>query len=213
MMTAMTAIGLYGVLSGIVCGLADLPLEKPGRAVREIPKRGELRGWWASVPESRFVRSFWLTFVGQPGTYLTMWMLAVLMGRSHPGLGLALKINTFLGAFTGLICHVYFCLQPLLCQRLWGKRPAEDVRRVVSVLDKVMLPPMAVGFVTLYLGTTALVAAGILTGALGVSKWFLLCNPVGALLLVAPLRLLGLKTPGLLGVGFALFALVLIAAA
>lgn len=60
--------------------------------------------------ESRFTLSFWLSFLGQPGTYLTMWMLAELITVNSPALGMALKINTFMGAYTGLLCHVVFSM-------------------------------------------------------------------------------------------------------
>lgn len=75
-MNVYVIFGVIGIISGLVCAFADVPLVKPGKAESQKLQNGRISLWWADVPESRFTLSFWLSFLGQPGTYLTMWMLA-----------------------------------------------------------------------------------------------------------------------------------------
>lgn len=105
--------GVVGIISGLVAALADVPLVKPGRPDSDTAVlKGKIQTWWADVPSKRFVISFWLSFLGQPGTYIVMWLLAGLISNNNEPLGIALKINTFIGCFTGLLCHVAFCIKP-----------------------------------------------------------------------------------------------------
>lgn len=86
-----------------------------------------------------------------------MWMLAELITVNSPALGMALKINTFVGAYTGLL-------------------------------------------------------VAILTGALNVPKLFILLNPIVSTIVLMALKKCGVKIIGPLGVGFSMFAIVLLVA-
>ena len=59
--------------------------------------------------------------LGQPGAYVTLWLLADLISKESESLALILKINTFIGCYTGLMCHLYFCMKPLMYQKLSKK--------------------------------------------------------------------------------------------
>lgn len=170
-MNVYVIIGMIGIISGLICALADVPLVKPGNAESQKLQHGRISLWWVEVPESRFTLSFWLSFLGQPGTYLTMWMLAELITVNSPALGMAIKS-----------------------------------------IDKTTMVPMVLGFLSLYLGTTIMVSVAILTGALNVPKLFILLNPIVSTIVLMALKKCGVKIIGPLGVGFSMFASVLLVA-
>lgn len=212
-MNVYVGFGIFGIVSGIVAAFADVPLVKPGKAEKSagIPVNG-LNPWWADVSSGRFTVSFWLSFLGQPGTYITMWLLADLIARENAALAAALRINTFIGCYIGLLCHTVYCLKPLLYQKLSRKLSDDESLSVLQTIDTITKIPTLVGFLALWLGTAVIAAIAILTGALPVSKWCLLLNPVGALLVLMPLKKCGVKIIGALGVGCALLSVLLIIA-
>lgn len=207
-MNVYVLTGIFGIVSGFVAALADVPLVAPGKGSNQIPGRKPQK-WWAEVPESRFTTSFWLSFLGQPGTYLTMWMLATLISNNDSGLGLALKINTFIGCYTGLLCHVVYCMKPLVYRKIYKKLNDAEIEETVGVLDKVSLVPMILGFATLWLGTTVMVIIAIANGSLEVPKICLLLNPIPSTIILLILKKLKVRIIGALGVGFMMFAVLL----
>jgi hypothetical protein len=72
--------------------------------------------------------------------------------------------------------------------------------------------PMLIAGLTLWLGGTILVAIAILTGALEVSKWCLLLNPIVAVIVLMTLKKCKVKVIGALGVGYTLLSVLLIIA-
>ncbi|MBR1702649.1 MAG: hypothetical protein IJ716_11910 [Lachnospiraceae bacterium] len=210
-MNQYVAVGAFGLISGLLAALADVPLVKPGKGSEQIPSR-KPQAWWSEVPEKRFTISFWLSFLGQPGTYLTMWMLAVLIGERNPGLGLSLKINTFIGCYTGLLCHVVYCIKPLVYRGICKNLTEEEISDALGVVDKVSAAPIVIGFLSLWLGTTVIVTAAIIGGDLNVPAWCLLLNPIPSTIILLILKKCGIKIIGALGVGFMMFAILLIIA-
>ena len=213
-MNIYVIIGIIGVMSGILCARADIPLAWSGRKGDKADARslGKIATWWTEVNESWFDKSFWLSCLGQPGTYLTMWFLAELIGQNNAGLALALKINTFIGAYTGLYYHGAVVTKYIVYRRLAGKISDDDAQTAIDAIGKYPKIPSIISAVSLFAVTTALVSAAILTGALNVPTIMVLLNPVIATLILVPLQRLGLKLGGSLGFGFTLFAIVLIAA-
>lgn len=213
-MNIYVACGIFGIISSIAASLADVPLVKPGKPNpgEKLPLNG-VNPWWADVTSKRFRVSFWLSFLGQPGAYITMWLLADLISGGNEALALALRINTFIGCYTGLICHAVYCIKPLLYQKLSKKMTDDESLEVIKVLDPVMKAPMVLGFLSLWLGDTVIVGIAIVTGALAVPKLCLLLNPVVAALVIMTLKKCGVKVIGALGVGFMLFSVLLIVAA
>lgn len=212
-MNIYVALGVFGIISNFAAALADVPLVRPGRAGTE--DRVSLDGvnsWWADVSAKRFKASFWLSFLGQPGAYITLWLLADLIAQESAPLALALRINTFIGCYTGLLCHVYFCLKPLLYQKLCKKVSDEESIEILKAIDPVTKIPMLIGGVALWFGGTILVAIAIITGALAVSKWCLLLNPIGALIVVMILKKCRIRVIGALGAGYMLMSILLIIA-
>ncbi len=212
-MNTYVAFGILGIISNFAAAWADVPLVKPGKT---NPNEGlplnDVNPWWADVTSKRFKVSFWLSFLGQPGSYITMWLLADLISQGNEALALALKINTFIGCYTGLLCHVVFCMKPLLYQKLHKKMSDNESLEVIKSINPVVNAPMIIGFLALWLGATIIVAIAILTGALAVPKWCLLLNPIISLLVLMPLKKCGVKIIGALGVGYMLFSVLLIIA-
>ena len=56
------AVGLFGLISGLVAALADVPLVKPGKGTDQMLS-AKPQSWWMEVPEKRFTTSFWLSFL------------------------------------------------------------------------------------------------------------------------------------------------------
>ncbi|MBQ9609792.1 MAG: hypothetical protein IJV15_10175 [Lachnospiraceae bacterium] len=210
-MNVYIAIGIFGIISGLVAALADVPLVKPGKDADSILSRSAQK-WWAEVPEKRFTTSFWLSFLGQPGTYITMWMLAVLISNNNPSLGMALKINTFIGCYTGLLCHVVYCMKPLIYRNIHSKLSDDEINKTISSIDKVSAVPLIIGFLSLWLGTTVIIIMSILKGYLFVPKLCLLLNPIPSTIVLMILKKLKIRIIGALGVGFMMFAVLLIVA-
>ena len=210
-MNVYVATGIIGLISSFAAALADVPLVNPKEKYDQIPGKHPVK-WWRDVTDKRFELSFWLSFLGQPGTYLVMWMLAVLISKNSSGLGLALKINTFIGCYTGLLCHVVYCMKPLLYRRLYKKLNDKEVEEAFSALDKVSQIPMTIGFVTLWLVTTIIVVSAIICGALEVPKICLLINPVTSTAFLLILKKCNVRIIGALGVGFMMFSILLIIA-
>ena len=212
-MNTYVVSGIFGVISNFVAALADVPLVKPGKA--DANERISMNGihlWWAEVPAKRFKVSFWLSFLGQPGAYITLWLLADLIAKESAPLALALRINTLIGCYTGLLCHLYFCMRPLLYQKLCKKVSDDESIEIMKAIDPVTKVPMLIGSLVLWLGGTILVAIAILTGALAVSKWCLLLNPIGALIIVMILKKCRVRVIGALGAGYMLMSLLLMIA-
>jgi hypothetical protein len=136
-------------------------------------------------------------------------MLAMLISDKDFGLGLALKINTFVGCYTGLLCHVVYCMKPLVYRKIHEKLNEAEIEEAVGVLDKVSVAPMILGFATLWLGTTVMVMIAIANGSLEVPKICLLLNPIPSTIILLILKKLKVKIIGALGVGFMMFAILL----
>ena len=213
-MNVYIIIGIIGIISGIICARADVPLAWSGRKNDKADARslGKIAPWWTEVKESWFDKSFWLSCISQPGTYLTMWFLAELIGQNNSELALALKINNFIGAYTGLYSHGSVVTKYIVYRRLEGKIPDNDAQNVIDAMDKYPKIPSLISAVSLFAATTTIVPVAILTGALNVPAFMVLFNPVAATLILVLLQKLGLKLGGSLGFGFTLFAIVLIVA-
>ena len=204
-------IGVIGMISGILCARADIPLVWSGRRGDKADPRslGKISPWWTEVNESWFDRSFWLSCIGQPGTYLTMWFLAELIGQNNEWLALALKINTFIGAYTGLYYHGAVVTKYIVYRRLAGKISDDDAQAAIDAVGKYPKIPSLISAVSLIAASTVIVTAAILTGALNVPAAMILLNPVTAVLVLVPLQRLGSKIGGSIGIGCTLFAVVL----
>lgn len=166
-MNMYVAFGIFGIISNLAAAFADVPLIKPGKPTGndKISLNG-VQPWWAEVPEKRFTVSFWLSFLGQPGAYVVLWLLADLISQNNAPLAMALKINTFISCYTGFLSHLYFCLRPLLYQKLSKKMSDDESEEVLKAVNPVANVPMLIGGLTLWFGGTIIVAIAILTGAL-----------------------------------------------
>lgn len=212
-MNIYVVFGIVGIISSILAAMADVPLVKPGKP--DPSEKAAVNGvnpWWADVTAKRFNVSFWLSFLGQPGGYVVLWLLADLIANGNEALALALRINTFIGCYVGLVCHIIYCIKPLLYQKLCKKMSDDESLEVMKSMDPLMYGPMALGFLTLWLGGTIIIAIAIVTGALAVPKWCLLLNPIVAAIILLTVKKCGGKIVGVLGVGFLLFSVLLIIA-
>ncbi len=212
-MNTYVAFGIIGIIGNFVAALADVPLVKPGKPDKdEMIATGGVSSWWADVTSKRFILSSWLSFIGQPAAYIVMWLLADLIAKENGTLALALRINTFLGCYAGFSCHVIYCMKPLIYQKLHKKISDEESLEVMKSIDPVVMGPMIVGGLSLWLGSTIIVAIAITTGALAVPKLFILLNPVVSALILLTLKKCGVKIIGTLGVGYMLYSILLIIA-
>lgn len=212
-MNTYVAFGIIGIIGNFVAALADVPLVKPGKPDKdEVIARGGVSSWWADVPSKRFVVSSWLSFIGQPAAYIVMWLLADLIAKENGTLALALRINTFLGCYAGFSCHVIYCMKPIIYQKLHKKMPDDECLEVMKSIDPVVMGPMIVGGLSLWIGSTIIVAIAIATGALAVPKLCILLNPVVSALVLLTLKKCGVKIIGTLGVGYMLYSVLLIIA-
>ena len=207
-------IGIIGVISGILCARADVPLAWSGIKGDAVDAKsvGRISVWWTKVDDSHFDKAFWLSCIGQPGTYLTMWALADIVSERSELLGLFMKICTFIGAYTGLLFHAAACIKPMVYLRIANEVTPETAQAAMDAIDRYPKIPSLISAVFLMLGSTVLTVTAILNGSLDVPKIFVLFNPVGVLPFMLLARKLGLKIGGSLGIGFALLGIVLIAA-
>lgn len=209
-MNSYVAWGIFGIISGLIASFADVPLVMPNQS--ENLKLGGVCPWWGDVNSKRFKVSFWLSFLGQPGGYIVMWLLADMISNGNVALAGILKVMTLLGCYTGLMSHVVFCLKPLLYQRLCKKMSDDESNEVIKAIDLVFNPPMYLAGVVLWLGLAVTVIVAILTGALPVPKWCVVLNPIGSLIVLMPLKKCGVRIIGALGFGFVLLSVLLIIA-
>ena len=209
-MNSYVAWGIFGIISGLIASFADVPLVMPNQS--ENLKLGGVCPWWGDVTSKRFKVSFWLSFLGQPGGYIVMWLLADMISNGNVALAGILKVMTLLGCYTGLMSHVVFCLKPLLYQRLCKKMSDDESNDVIKAIDLVFNPPMYLAGVVLWLGLAVTVIVAILTGALPVPKWCVVLNPIGSLIVLMPLKKCGVRIIGALGFGFVLLSVLLIIA-
>ena len=209
-MNSYVAWGIFGIISGLIASFADVPLVMPNQS--ENLKLGGVCPWWGDVTSKRFKVSFWLSFLGQPGGYIVMWLLADMISNGNVELAGILKVMTLLGCYTGLMSHVVFCLKPLLYQRLCKKMSDDESNEVIKAIDLVFNPPMYLAGVVLWLGLAVTVIVAILTGALPVPKWCVVLNPIGSLIVLMPLKKCGVRIIGALGFGFVLLSVLLIIA-
>lgn len=209
-MNSYVAWGIFGIISGLIASFADVPLVMPNQS--ENLKLGGVCPWWGDVTSKRFKVSFWLSFLGQPGGYIVMWLLADMISNGNVALAGILKVMTLLGCYTGLMSHVVFCLKPLLYQRLCKKMSDDESNEVIKAIDLVFNPPMYLAGVVLWLGLAVTMIVAILTGALPVPKWCVVLNPIGSLIVLMPLKKCGVRIIGALGFGFVLLSVLLIIA-
>ena len=209
-MNSYVAWGIFGIISGLIESFADVPLVMPNQS--ENLKLGGVCPWWGDVTSKRFKVSFWLSFLGQPGGYIVMWLLADMISNGNVALAGILKVMTLLGCYTGLMSHVVFCLKPLLYQRLCKKMSDDESNEVIKAIDLVFNPPMYLAGVVLWLGLAVTVIVAILTGAIPVPKWCVVLNPIGSLIVLMPLKKCGVRIIGALGFGFVLLSVLLIIA-
>lgn len=209
-MNSYVAWGIFGIISGLIASFADVPLVMPNQS--ENLKLGGVCPWWGDVTSKRFKVSFWLSFLGQPGGYIVMWLLADMISKENVTLAWILKAVTLLGCYTGLMSHVVFCLKPLLYQRLCKKMSDDESSEVIKAIDPVFNLPMYLAGVALWLGLAVTVIVAILTGALPVPKWCVVLNPIGSLIVLMPLKKCGVRIIGALGFGFVLLSVLLIIA-
>lgn len=209
-MNSYVAWGIFGIISGLIASFADVPLVMPNQS--ENLKLGGVCPWWGDVTSKRFKVSFWLSFLGQPGGYIVMWLLADMISNGNVALAGILKVMTLLGCYTGLMSHVVFCLKPLLYQRLCKKMSDDESNEVIKAINLVFNPPMYLAGVVLWLGLAVTVIVAILTGALPVPKWCVVLNPIGSLIVLMPLKKCGVRIIGALGFGFVLLSVLLIIA-
>mgnify|MGYP000781723089 FL=1 len=209
-MNSYVAWGIFGIISGLIASFADVPLVMPNQS--ENLKLGGVCPWWGDVTSKRFKVSFWLSFLGQPGGYIVMWLLADMISNGNVALAGILKVMTLLGCYTGLMSHVVFCLKPLLYQRLCKKMSDDESNEVIKAIDLVFNPPMYLAGVVLWLGLAVTVIVAILTGALPVPRWCVVLNPIGSLIVLMPLKKCGVRIIGALGFGFVLLSVLLIIA-
>ena len=210
-MNHYTVIGIIGIISDILCAQANVPLSWSGRKEDAVDAKavGRISPWWTKVSEKHFDLSFRLSCIGQPGTYLTTWFLAELISANNTVLGLLLKICTFIGAYTGLLFHTASCIKPLVYRAIAKEVTAETAQKAMDAVDKYPKKPSLISGIVLFLAETVIILIAILTNALDVPKWFVLLNPIGALPVLLLARKLNLKIGGALGIGFALFGIVL----
>ena len=208
-------IGIIGVLSGILCARADVPLAWSGKKddPADAKSVGKISSWWTQVDDRHFDKAFWLSCIGQPGTYLTLWTLADIISQNNNVIGMLMKICTFIGAYTGLLFHAAACIKPMVYRSIADKVSPEAAQAAMDAVDRYPKIPSLISAVVLLLSSSILTSAAILTGALDVPKIFILFNPIGALPVMILSRKLGLKIGGALGIGFSLLGIVLIAAA
>ena len=214
-MTKYIIIGAIGVISGILCARADVPLAWSGRKEDAVSARdvGKISSWWTEVDDRHFDKAFWLSCIGQPGTYLVMWSLAEIVSKNSALLGLLMKICTFAGAYTGLLFHAAACIKPMVYRRIAKEVSPETAQAAMNAVDRYPKIPSLISAACLFLGGAVLTVTAILNGSLDVPKIFVLFNPAGALPVLLIARKLGLKIGGALGIGFALLGIVLIVAA
>ena len=208
-------IGIIGVLSGILCARADVPLAWSGKKDEPADAKsvGKISSWWTQVDDKHFDKAFWLSCIGQPGTYLTLWTLSDIISQNNNVIGMLMKICTFIGVYTGLLFHAAACIKPMVYRRIADKVSPEAAQAAMDAVDRYPKIPSLISAVVLLLSSSILTSAAILTGALDVPKIFILFNPIGALPVMILSRKLGLKIGGALGIGFSLLGIVLIAAA
>ena len=145
-MNKYVIIGIIGIVLNLLAALADVPLVKPGkRDPKEKFTIKEVNPWWKDVTDKRFIFSFWLSFLGQPGAYLVMWFLADLISGQNEPLALALRINTFIGCYTGLLCHVAYCIKPLVYRRICNKMSDDTSAEVLKAIDPLIKFPLIIG--------------------------------------------------------------------
>ena len=167
---------------------------------------GRISSWWKETDEKPFMKSFWMSCIGRSGTYLTMWMLAEIIAQNNMMLGTLLKINTFIGVYTGLLFHACACIKPLVYQKMSMK----TARMAMDAIDACPRIPSLISAISLFLLMTIIIAAAIVTKALPVPFFCVLLNPVGAALIVLVLRKTGLRIGGAMGIGFSFYAIILI---
>lgn len=212
-MNTYVAFGIIGIIGNFVAALADVPLVKHGKPDKDELIAGKgVSSWWADVTSKRFIVSAWLSFIGQPAAYIVMWLLADLIAKENGTVALALRINTFLGCYAGFSCHIIYCMKPIIYQKLHKKMSDDESLEVVKSIDPVVMGPMIVGGLSLWLGSTIIVAIAIATGALAVPKLCILLNPVISALVLLTLKKCGVKIIGALGVGYMLYSILLIIA-
>ena len=161
-------IGIIGVISGILCARADVPLAWSGIKGDAVDAKsvGRISVWWTKVDDSHFDKAFWLSCIGQPGTYLTMWALADIVSERSELLGLFMKICTFIGAYTGLLFHAAACIKPMVYLRIANEVTPETAQAAMDAIDRYPKIPSLISAVFLMLGSTVLTVTAILNGSL-----------------------------------------------
>ena len=117
-----TVIGIFGIISGFMCALADTPLAYfYDENNQKIGQRRDIQTGWQTASSKRFYLSFLLSFLGQPGCYLVMWRLAEMIGKENDTMCIILKICTFLGSIQ-VLSHTPFSVSSRLYTSIFIRR-------------------------------------------------------------------------------------------
>ena len=67
-MNIYVIIGVIGIISGILCAQADVPLAWTGRKEDSLDSKavGRISPWWTQTSLRHFDKAFWLSCIGQP---------------------------------------------------------------------------------------------------------------------------------------------------
>ena len=206
-------IGITGIISGLMCALADTPLayffdEKN----QKIGKRRDIQTGWQTASSKRFYLSFLLSFLGQPGCYLVMWRLAEIIGKGNETMCSILKICTFLGCYTGLITHAVFCIKPLVYKHICQEASLQSSENALHETGRLTILPVLVCSITLVMIPAFLISAAIWQGILPVSRLWIILNPVFLMIAMLAVKKAFPKLPmiGFMGTGFIVYSALLL---
>jgi len=208
-----TVIGIFGIISGFLCALADTPLAYFFDANnKKIGQRKDIQTGWQTASSKRFYLSFLLSFLGQPGCYLVIWRLAEMIGKENDTICSILKICTFLGCYTGLITHAVFCIKPLVYKNIFQEASLKSAENALHETDKLTILPVLVCSVTLIILPAFLISAAIWQGILPVSRLWIIFNPIFLMIAMLAVKKAFPKLPmiGFMGTGFIVYAAMLL---
>lgn len=172
-------LSILGILGGLLCAGADMLLDMKGKDNKKIGSvTGLIESNWIKMSEWRFKASIALAAVAVPLYSCGVVSLVLQMQEENKPLSFALMATIFVGAMGGFFIHSMICIMPVIYKELMAKADFERAEGVINRIWKAIQLPFYILYVILVIGTTGIIIASILTGALNVPKWCILLNPV-----------------------------------
>lgn len=177
------ALGIVGLMGGVLCAVADILLDLKGSDNKKIGKHKMIDGNWIKMSLWRFPTSISVAAIAVP-----MYYMGIIAMKNQLQIENALLANLFwlsgtIGAMGGLFMHATLCYFPMIYNKLHSEGKSELAEGIIDEIFHSIRIPFFVLYLLLTLVTSIIIIIAILANYLKISSLFIILNPLGLTLI------------------------------